>query len=466
MLRLLAPPAFRDRRDAGRQLGERVAELALAAPVVMALPRGGVPVGYEVARRLQAPLDVVVVRKIGAPSAPEFGVGALGEEGVQVLDREALTALGLTEPDLAEVIAREREELERRVRAYRGADTPVDVHARTVVLVDDGAATGGTAAAGARILRERGARRVVLAVPVGARDLRRRIGDDVDDIVQLEAPKDFFAVGQAYESFGPTSDAEVSALLEAARTGANASVLADPPGERAVGGADYARVHRVRVSVPVVTAPLPGVLALPPNPQGLVVFAHGGGSSRHSQRNRWVAHALNASGLGTLLFDLLTPTEAAHRASVFDIDLLAHRLLAALDWAGSEPLTHALPLGCFGASTGAAAALQAATRGPAVVHSLVSRGGRPDLAAPWLERVQAPTLLIVGGEDHLVRALNEEAQQELRCPNELAIVPGATHLFEEPGALEEVARLSADWFRRYLMTSPSERVAALEHDGS
>jgi putative phosphoribosyl transferase len=250
MLRLLAAPAFRDRRDAGRQLGERLAELALAAPVVMALPRGGVPVGYEVARRLQAPLDIVVVRKIGAPPAPEYGVGAIGEGGVQVLNRDALAALGIVESDLATVIAREHEELGRRARAYRGTHLPVDVDGRTVVLVDDGAATSATAAVGARILRARGARRVVLAVPVGALDLRRRVGDDVDDVVQLEAPKDFFGVGQAYESFGPTSDAEVSALLEAARTGTIARALSDPPEGRAVGGADHTRVHGYRSPSP------------------------------------------------------------------------------------------------------------------------------------------------------------------------------------------------------------------------
>jgi putative phosphoribosyl transferase len=225
-------------------------------------------------------------------------------------------------------------------------------------------------------------------------------------------------------------------------------VFADPPEDRLVGGVDHTRVQRIPISVPVITARLAGALSLPPEPAGLVIFAHGSGSSRLSPRNRHVANALNSAGLGTLLFDLLMPAEAAERANVFNIDLLANRLLAALEWARRGPLSLDLPIGFFGGSTGAAAALQAAARAPSSVQAVVSRGGRTDLAEQWLDRVQAPTLLIVGADDHLVHALNTEAQQVLRCPNELVLVAGAGHLFEEPGALEQVAVLSADWFAR------------------
>ncbi len=196
---------------------------------------------------------------------------------------------------------------------------------------------------------------------------------------------------------------------------------------------------------------LHGELAAPPEPLGVVVFAHGSGSSRLSPRNAMVAEALRERGLATLLFDLLTDAEAHDRRNVFDIPLLSDRLLRATAWVRARPDVGSLPIGCFGASTGAAAALWAAGEPGEEVGAVVSRGGRPDLvAASRLADVTAPTLLIVGGWDPQVADANREAQGSLRCPNELAIVPGATHLFEERGALEAVAELAADWFERYL----------------
>jgi putative phosphoribosyl transferase len=181
-----------------------------------------------------------------------------------------------------------------------------------------------------------------------------------------------------------------------------------------------------------------------------VLFAHGSGSGRLSPRNRQVAESLNGAGLGTLLFDLLTDVEEKDRRNVFDVELLAGRLQAARDWVSAEPALERLPVGYFGASTGAAAALIAAADRPADVSAVVSRGGRPDLAAERLPSVRAPTLLIVGGADVEVLNLNQAALERLTAPAELAVVPGATHLFEEPGALEQVAELSAAWFTRHL----------------
>jgi putative phosphoribosyl transferase len=195
---------------------------------------------------------------------------------------------------------------------------------------------------------------------------------------------------------------------------------------------------------------LEGILTQPPSACGVVLFAHGSGSGRHSPRNTFVAEVLQQAGLATLLLDLLEEREAADRGKVFDIDLLADRCLTAAAWLRKQPETRDLPLGYFGASTGAGAALQAAARAPEGVWAVVSRGGRPDLAAAYLPHVHAPTLLIVGGYDDPVIEMNEEALAMLHGPKELVIVPGATHLFEEPGTLEEVARLARDWFRGYL----------------
>lgn len=210
--------------------------------------------------------------------------------------------------------------------------------------------------------------------------------------------------------------------------------------------ADVAVPARTRRGEPL---DLPGRLSMPEAAVGLVVFAHGSGSSRHSPRNQFVAGVLHESWIATLLFDLLTPQEADDRANVFDIQFLADRLDAALRFVMGHDLTAALPIGLFGASTGAAAALVAAAEEPRV-RAVVSRGGRPDLAGSALERVQAPTLLIVGGRDEDVLLLNREAASRLRCEHRLAVVPGATHLFEERGTLEEAARLAAEWFARRL----------------
>ena len=200
---------------------------------------------------------------------------------------------------------------------------------------------------------------------------------------------------------------------------------------------------------------LPGDLGVPAQALGLVVFVHGSGSSRLSPRNRFVAQTLQQRRLATLLFDLLTPDEAEDRRLVFDIDLLAERVGDALDSIATDADLARLPIGLFGASTGAAAALRLAAARPQAVAAVVSRGGRPDLALPVLDRVRAPTLLVVGGDDWQVLDLNREALAALRCEKRLEVVPGATHLFEEPGTLEAAARLAGDWFVTHLAPEPA-----------
>jgi dienelactone hydrolase len=195
---------------------------------------------------------------------------------------------------------------------------------------------------------------------------------------------------------------------------------------------------------------LPGDLELTARSRALVLFAHGSGSSRLSSRNRWVAEVLQRHAMSTLLFDLLDEDEAADRHKVFDIALLSERLQQALDWTAGQAALAGMSIGLFGASTGAAAALCVAAARPGSVSAVVSRGGRPDLAAPSLALVQAPTLLIVGGADREVLAVNRQALREMRCEKRLEVVPGATHLFEEPGALGSVAELATEWFDRHL----------------
>lgn len=422
---------FSDRTDAGRQLAARLDHLTGQDVVVLGLPRGGVPVAAQVADALDAPLDICLVRKLGVPYQPELAMGALGEGGVRVLNEQVLRETGVGERDLAAVEEREHVELEERTHRYRGSRPPVPLDGRTVVIVDDGLATGATALAACRVVRAKGAARIVLAVPVAPPGWTARLGGEADETVSVREPDFFYAIGQFYRDFSQTSDAEVLDCLARNRA------ARDPV------------VRDTDVRIPATGATLAGRLAVPDGATGIVLFAHGSGSSRHSPRNRAVATALNRAGLGTLLFDLLTEAEATDRAHVFDTPLLAGRLASATDWLTGHPEGGGLPLGYFGASTGAAAALWAAADPGSGVAAVVSRGGRPDLAGEHLARVRAPTLLVVGGRDALVLDLNRRAQALLRCENRLTVVPGATHLFEEPGALEEVAELATDWFAEW-----------------
>jgi predicted phosphoribosyltransferase/dienelactone hydrolase len=429
---------FRDRREAGRYLAQELAPLASERPVVVALPRGGVPVAYEIARALSAPLDVLAVRKLGAPSNPEFGVGAVAEDGSAVLDERSARAVGLTHETLNALVAREAAELVRRVERYRGGREMVAAEGRTVILVDDGLATGLSDLAAVRALRARRPKQIVLAVPVGPADSVRMLATEADEVVCPHVPHDFGGVGRWYRDFSQVSDEEVVELLADARSADHSDEAPRTP------------AHGREVQIAVDDQRLTATLRVPAEPRGLVIFAHGSGSSRRSPRNVEVALGLGRAGFATLLMDLLTESEARARSNVFDTRLLADRLVAATRWAQADPELHQLPIGYFGASTGAAAALRAAARVGGAVSAVVSRGGRPDLADDELHLVGAPTLLIVGGRDWNVIELNDEAATSLRCPHQLAIVKGAGHLFEEPGALEAVSRLAVDWFERHL----------------
>ncbi|HTX63037.1 MAG TPA: phosphoribosyltransferase [Acidimicrobiales bacterium] len=427
-----APVVFSDREDAGRRLAAMLSTLESARPVVLGLPRGGVPVAAQVARALGAPLDVILVRKLGAPFQPELAVGALGEGGVRVLNEEVRRAAAVSKRELESIEAREAAAIDRMARTFRKAHPPIPLQGRLAIVVDDGIATGSTAAAACMVARAHGASRVVLAAPVIPTASLEALRGVADEVVCVQSPEPFFAIGQWYDDFTQTTDDEVVRVLD--------DVACRVRGESAPpDGAD--------TPISIVTASgeaLPGQLFLPPAPIGVVVFAHGSGSSRSSPRNQGVARRLQQAGLGTLLFDLLTPQEADDRACVFDIELLSERLTSATETV--RALDRRWSVGYFGASTGAGAALWAAGDPRTRIGAVVGRGGRPDLAGARLHDVRAPTLLVVGERDPEVLRLNREALAAMTCERKLVVVEGATHLFEEPGALDQVADLAADWF--------------------
>jgi putative phosphoribosyl transferase len=454
---------FLNRRDAGRLLAVELADLAEERPVVVALPRGGVPVAAEVARSLAAPLEILAVRKLGAPGNPELGVGAVAEDGTGVLDSQSAGMLGMTQAMLDETLARESRELRRRVERYRDGRAPVPVQGRTVIVVDDGLATGLTDLAAVRALRKRGARRIVVAVPVGSAPAVSLLEKEADRVLCLTTPEPLLGVGAWYRDFTPTSDEEVVALLADAaeeagsRSQEPSTRLHDPVSSASEVDGDGTRSESLSFEIRGVR--LAGTLTIPLDACGLVLFAHGSGSSRMSPRNRSVARALNDAGLATLLFDLLDEQEALRRELVFNVALLAERLAAITRWARSQARLGSLPIGFFGASTGAGAALRAAAELADTVAAVVSRGGRPDLAGERLADVLAPTLLIVGGEDREVLELNRSAAARMRCPHELVVVEGAGHLFEEPGSLERVAELAIEWFHSHLVTERDQAIS-------
>lgn len=401
--------------------------------VVLALPRGGVVVGYEIAKALRLPLDVFVVRKLGLPGYEELAMGAVASGGVRYIHQDIIDTFHVDARTVDAVSAREETEIARREHVYRGQRPSLDVRGKTVILVDDGLATGSTMRAAIFALRQGSPERIVVAVPTGSREVSAAIHREADETVCATMPDPFYAVSQSYKEFPQTADYEVRELL------ARSSWAVDS----------------THFSIPIDGAGIQGDLTVSADSKGFVIFAHGSGSSRHSPRNKYVARILNRAGLATLLVDLLTAEEemidmrtSGYR---FNIDLLANRLVIATDWLVEHRTFSAFPVGLFGASTGAAAALVAAAARPNTVRSIVSRGGRPDLAGEALRKVVAPTLFVVGELDHEVLELNRHAAGSMSSQTEIQLVRGATHLFEEPGALDQVASLARHWFTNTLI---------------
>ena len=451
-----------DRATAGRRLARGLLHYRKQRDVlVLALPRGGVPVAAEVARVLHAPLDVMIVRKLGAPGHEELAIGAIASGGIRVMNDEIVASLGLASGAVESIAARERTELERRMKAYRGARSWPDLTDRRVILVDDGVATGASMHAAISAVRAQKPSRLIVAVPVAPFETLARLRQAADQVVCLETPYPFGAVGTWYDSFPQLSDDEVRAVLSerwsmedaGAAADAAACALASPEAViNAVARRLAARpCHAERVTVEAGRLALNGTLTLPGPAHGVVVFVQSTDSRAH---DRIVADRLNAVGFATLQFDLLTPSEQKldyeHSALRYDMALLTGRLTEALDWLQTHPALHGLPVGLFGTGAAGAAALCAAAQCGDRITAVVLRGSRPDLALPSLPRVRAPTLLIVGGADETLLTLNRRAVKSFECVHSLEVIPAASHLFEDEGTVRQVAKLAGAWFERYV----------------
>lgn len=398
-----------------------------ADTVVLALPRGGVPIAWEISKELALPWDILLVKKIAAPHQPEFAIGAISEDDEPLWDQKTITALNISKIELIELSNQTRKKVSDQMGKWRRGRHSIDYQDKNIILVDDGLATGLTMIAAIQYLRKKRVKRITVAVPVSSQSSFETIKNMVDDIIVLFTPEPFFSVGQWYEDFSQVEDEEVTNML-----------VRDLHPEKVIQS----------VQIPAQGVVLQGDLYIPKHPKGVVVFVHGSGSSHKSPRHQKVAQSLMNLGYASLLFDLLTSHEEQDRKNVFNIELLSQRLSLATNWVRKYQGLQNLSLGYFGASTGAAAALLSASKDKTIA-TVISRGGRPDLAMPETEKVECPVLLLVGSLDHGVIDLNQKALATLDN-GQMILIPNAGHLFEEPGTLDEVIEYSSEWFTKTL----------------
>jgi putative phosphoribosyl transferase len=455
-------PRFRDRAHAGELLARHLAKHA-ADPklVVIGLARGGVPVARKVADALGAQPEVMVARKVGVPGIEEVALGAIAEGSDHIVSDDVAWFLGVPPRIVERLAARERTELERRVRLFRSGRPLPDMRKRTVVLVDDGLASGATLLAAARALRRSYPGKLVAAVPVAAKANLKRVRAEVDELVVAGVPARFETVSTWYEDFSPVTDDEVLSLLEQPTRRVSESVREISARIDDVRGALDAGLDREwTVDVPVDGGVVSVDLGVPgPNGdavavRGLALLAHGGGSSRNSYRNRYIAGRLRLAGYATMRVDLLTRdeqlTDDTDQSLRFDVNAIASRLTAVFDWATRERVPGVIRTVLIGASTGAAAALMTAARRPGLISGVVARAGRVDLAEQSLAHVRAPVLMVVGTADPDTLWKNADAARQLRTRASLVRVRGAGHSFLEPGALGTATEEIVKWMdRRY-----------------
>lgn len=432
---------FKNRKQAGKILSEKLSLINFdkTNTVIIALPRGGVPVAYEIAMDLKFPLDIVLVKKIGAPYNPELATGVVGENSEVFYNTDLLKYLGYDHRDIEPMKDMALAKLKKNSEIFRQGYMPLILEDKDIILVDDGISSGATMEMAVQLLRKKRVKKIIIASPVAPADVIEKLSRLVDQVITAISPEIFTSIGEWYDDFTQVETKEVINILKEFRTAQNTLL---PQAVTILDG----------------NSSLEGQLYLAPKIKSWIIFAHGSGSSHKSVRNNIVAQELSRSGHATLLLDLLTLEEDENYNNRFNVYFLTQRLLAATLWLiNSKYYDKGTPIGFFGASTGSAAALMAAATSPLEypLYAITSRGGRPDIVdEKILSRVHVPTLLIVGGEDHEVIKLNEKSA--IYIPNcRVVIVPHATHLFEEAGTFDEVTRLAIQWFDEHVQEKPT-----------
>ncbi|MBX3019887.1 MAG: hypothetical protein KF767_18515 [Bdellovibrionaceae bacterium] len=420
---------FQNRTVAAQQLADQLEDLRELKPVVLGIPRGAMPMAKIIADRLEADLDLVLVKKIGHPQHPEFALGSVTENGDVILGSGALQN-GMIEEDLAEQAAKIATRLREMRAHYTNGRPAVPLRGRDVIVVDDGIATGATMLAAIEFLRRAQVRQIVVATPVASPQAVQRLEDEGVEVRALLTPEEFGAVSYYYDNFAQVSDAEVGGFF---------------------------RVSPREIEVFEDGVKLNATLGLPMKPRGLVVFAHGSGHGRQSPKNQYIAEAFNRQGFATLLVDLMTPEEADDDLNRFEIGLLAHRLRACLAWARKDPRLADIPLALYGTHTGTAAALMVAAQPGHRIDALVSRSGRPDLVTEVLPQLRVPVLFLVGAKDRAVLHLHEESFIQMHGERQLHPIPEAGAFIDTDLQMEEIVRESLRWVERHLLSPARDR---------
>jgi len=456
---------FQNRSEAGKLLASKLQKYADNPNVlVLALPRGGVPVAFEIARSLKAPLDVFLVRKLGVPGHEEFAMGAISSCGDRVLNQEIIKALQLSDSLVERVTQHERQEMMRRESLYRQNKPPLQIQGKTVLLVDDGLATGSTMLAAIRAVQSQKAEKIVIAVPVAPPSTYESMKKLGDDTICLLTPEPFYGVGLWYNDFSQTTDDEVVSLLSQADDWNKTPVN---PAARLTSEDELPAVQTI--TIPAGSVELHGKLLLHEGDSlGLILLVQGSGHPAQSPQHDLVSRQLYDSGFSTLRFNLLTQDEDAselkRRHLRFDIPLLTKRLIEATEWVLDELEADDQSIGYYSSSTGTAAVLKAAAVFDQQIKAIVSLSGRPDLAGEALTRITAPTLLLMGGQDISIMDLNVCARSRMRPELvRIELVPQAGHLFEEKGALERAAKLTTNWFHKHFMEQESSEPSLYKH---
>jgi putative phosphoribosyl transferase len=436
-------PLFADRHDAGKRLAALLHERRFEDPLVIGIARGGMPVAAEVARTLGAPLDIVVVRKIGVPWNRELAIGAVAEDGLVMVDRVAVGELGLSPQDVDAAVANALEELADEIDRLRCGRPRVGVHGRTVILVDDGLATGRIAQAAINALRKRGALRITLALPVAAPESLQALAARVDDAVCAAAPRHLRNISQWYEDFRPTSDQELLALLCEHTGTIERSALIEAAGALPAHGQLF------------VPWSAPG--------HGVIVFAPSASGGASADLAPLLAARLQHAGFATLT--LAPPQADPHRREDphGDVTVTAALMRAATDWLRSQPESARLPIGYLAGGAAAAGAVVAAARLRSSIGALVAYASRLDLAGSALAALQAPTLLIVPEQDRELIALTRAAREAMRCESRIALLTGRSPLALAESSQQALAALIIDWFARHI-SEPPPSIGSLSYE--